>query len=100
MSSERIHLVHRVANSRSEYAEPRLSITPLSDPAQILRRIPAQAISPALLELLDVMSGPILLFENNPAGECRETAPAMPLLCAAAPGQTIPSSSFIWLKTA
>ena len=46
-----------------------LSITPLSDPAEILRRMPAQALSPALLELLDLMSSPIQFFEYAPAGE-------------------------------
>jgi hypothetical protein len=85
MSSTRIHLVDRgTANGRSEDTLPLLSTTPLSDPAQILRRIPAQAISPELLDLLDVMSGPILLFENSPAGECRETAPAKSVLGATA----------------
>ena len=85
MSSKRIHLVHReAANDRSEYAEPRLSTTPLSDPVQILRRIPAQAISPALLELLDFRSGPIQLIESSPVGECRKAAPAQPVLCTAA----------------
>jgi len=46
--------------------------------------MPAQAISPALLGLLDVMSSPILLIENSPAGELREVAPVMPALAAAA----------------
>ena len=85
MSSTRIHLVHReTANSRSKDTEPRLSTTSLSDPARILRQMPAQAISPALLGLLDVMSSPILLIENSPAGELREVAPVMPALAAAA----------------
>jgi len=48
---------------------PRLSSTPLSDPAEILRRMPAQARSPALLELLDLLSSPILLIDGSPAGE-------------------------------
>ena len=85
MSSTRIHLVHRGgANGRSENTEPRLSTTPLSDPAQILRQMPAQAISPALLGMLDLMSSPVLLIENSPMGELRETAPAKQVLLAAA----------------
>jgi hypothetical protein len=57
---------------------PRLSNTPLSDPADILPRLPAQALSPALLELLDLISGPILLIQDDPAGEVGETAPVLP----------------------
>ena len=64
--------------SKSAVAGLRLSTTPLSDPAQILRRMPTQAISPALLELLDVMSSPILLIGHSPAGELREMPPAAP----------------------
>ena len=85
MSSTRIHLVHRgAANRRSEDTEPRLSTTPLSDPAQILRQMPAQAMSPALLGMLDLMSSPILLIHDSPVGELRETAPAKQALLAAA----------------
>ena len=85
MSSTRIHLVHQaVANGASEETVSRLSTTPLSDPAQILRRMPTQAITPALLELLDLMASPILLIENSPAGELREMAPATPALLLAA----------------
>jgi len=58
--------------------EPRLSLNPLSSPADILRLMPSRALSPALLELLDLMSGPILLIHDTPAGETREMAPAMP----------------------
>lgn len=58
-------------------SEPRLSGNPLSTPADILRQMPAQALSPALLQLLDVMSGPFLLIHDSPAGETRETAPVM-----------------------
>ena len=58
--------------------EPRLSLNPLSAPADILRQMPSQALSPALLQLLDLMSGPILLIHDTPAGEVREMAPAMP----------------------
>jgi len=62
----------------------RFSVTPLSDPADILQRMPAQAISPALLELLDLMASPILLIKHSPAGELREMAPARPALAMAA----------------
>jgi len=62
----------------------RLSTTPLSDPAEILRRMPAQALSPALLELLDWMSSSILLTEYSPAEELREIATARPALKEAA----------------
>jgi hypothetical protein len=57
---------------------------PLSDPAEILLRMPAQAISPALLELLDVLSSPILLTTHSPAGELRERTPARAALSMAA----------------
>jgi len=67
-----------------EAAALRLSTTPLSEPAQILRRMPAQAITPALLDLLDLMSGPILLIADGPAGELRETALVRPMLAKAA----------------
>jgi len=69
-------LVRAGRHARFEDAEPRLSNAPLSDPADILRRMPAQALSPALLVLLDVMASPILLIKNNPAGEFREIAAA------------------------
>ena len=76
MRSPRIHLAHRgAARTNTKNTEPRLSNTPLSDPAEILRQMPAQAISPALLELLDLMSSPILLITQSPAGELREMAP-------------------------
>jgi hypothetical protein len=57
---------------------PRFSTTPLSAPADILLQMPSQAVSPALLGLLDLMSGPILLLQDSPAGESRETTPARP----------------------
>ncbi len=60
-------------------SEPRLSVNPLSAPADILRQMPSQALSPALLQLLDLMSGPILLILDSPAGEERQIAPAMPV---------------------
>jgi hypothetical protein len=108
MSSAAIHLVHRNPTAKrqqrlpearrtapcnlvrpdrqpaSERAELRLSSTPLSDPVEIFRRIPAQAMRPALLELLDLMSSPILLIENCPAGEFREMEAATPVLVMAA----------------
>ncbi len=72
----RLHLVHRTkARVHIKDAEPLLSNTPLSDPAEILRQMPTQAKSPALLELLDLMSSPILLITQSPAGELREVAP-------------------------
>jgi hypothetical protein len=45
--------------------------------------MPAQALTPALLGLLDLMSSPILLFENSPAGELRDIAPVTPAQAAA-----------------
>ena len=84
MRSARIHLVHRgIPRGNTKDTEPRLSNTPLSDPAEVLRRMPAQAISPALLELLDVMSSPILLITQSPAGELGEMVPAKLVLAAA-----------------
>ena len=82
--SARIHLAHRgVARANTRETEPRMSNTPLSDPTEVLRRMPAQAISPVLLELLDLMSSPILLITQSPAGELREMAPAKLVLAAA-----------------
>ena len=75
------HTGHR---PQPEDAALRLSTTPLSDPAEILRRMPAQALSPALLELLDRMSSLILLTEYSPAEELREIATARPALKEAA----------------
>jgi len=62
----------------------RLSITPLSDSARILRRMATQAITPALLDLLDILSSPILLIEDRPAGELRLMPPARLVLVEAA----------------
>ena len=108
MSSTAIHIVHRNPTAKrrqrlpeaqrsapcilvrpdrqpdSEEVELRLSSTPLSDPIEIFRRLPAQAIRPALLELLDVMSSPILLLENSPAGDVREVPAARPAVALAA----------------
>jgi hypothetical protein len=108
MSTAAIHLVHRnpTAKRRQKLLEagrtapcslvrqdrrndseddgPRLSTTPLSDPVEIFRKIPAQAITPALLEILDLLSSPILLIENSPAGELREAAATQPVLAMAA----------------
>ena len=57
---------------KSKDSELRLSKAPLQDPAAILLQMPTQAISPALLELLDLLSSPILLLNERPAGELRE----------------------------
>jgi hypothetical protein len=46
--------------------------------------MPAQALSPALLELLDRMSSSILLTEYSPAEELREIPTARPALKEAA----------------
>ena len=72
----------RAVNSRK--AEPQLSTTPQSDPVEILRLMPAQVVTPALLELLDLLSSPILLIENSPTGELREMVEARPALAIAA----------------
>jgi len=61
-----------------------LSAAPLSDRTEILRRIPTKAISPALNDLLDMLSSPVLLVENSPAGELREMRPAKRTLKEAA----------------
>jgi hypothetical protein len=63
---------------------PRLSDTPLSDPANILTKMPARALSPALFRLLDLMSGPILLIQDSPAREPRRTVLPKAALPAAA----------------
>ncbi len=78
------NLVRRVRRSDSQDAGLRLSTTPLSDPLKILRQMPAQAITPALLELLDLLSSPILLIENSPTGEWGEAAALRPVLAMAA----------------
>ena len=70
--------------AKSKDDTPRLSTAPLSEPADILRRMPTQAISPALLELLEIMSSPMLLTANSPAGELIEMLPAKPVLREAA----------------
>jgi len=46
--------------------------------------MPTQAISPALIELLDMLSSPILLIECSPAGELIEMPPRRPALAEAA----------------
>lgn len=108
MSAAAIHLVHRNPTTKrplrlpgaqpnapcnlvrparrydSENAGLRLSPIPLSDPVEILRQMPAQALTPALLELLDLMSSPILLVENSPTGEWREAAALRPVLAMVA----------------
>ena len=60
------------------------STTPRSGPAKTLRRLPTQAITPALLGLLDIMSSPLLLIEERPAGELVEMPPVEPWLPEAA----------------
>jgi len=70
----RLAEAHRPADT--EGSDIKFSDTPLSDPAEILRRMPAQAIGPALLQLLDLMSSPILLIENSPTEELREIVPS------------------------
>ncbi|HKE27622.1 MAG TPA: hypothetical protein VKB88_34945 [Bryobacteraceae bacterium] len=96
MSAAAIQLVHRnpTAKRRRRPPEPRrvvacntalqLSTTPLSDPVEILRQMPAQAVTPALLEMLDLLSSPFLLIENSPTGELREAAAAGLMLAMAA----------------
>ena len=66
--------------AKPEGDAPRLSTTPLSEPADILRRMPTQALSPALCELLEIMSSPMLLIANSPAGNLIEMLPAEPVL--------------------
>ena len=61
----------------------RLAATPLSDPAETFRRMPANVASPALFELIELISSPILLVEDGPIGEIREM-PAWPAVPAAA----------------
>src|SRR5215472_2722237 len=68
-------LVRADRQANFEDTEPKLSTTPLSDPFEILRRMPAQALSPALLELLDLLASPILLVTNSPTGELEEMTP-------------------------
>ena len=57
---------------------------PLTDTTDILRRMPTQAITPALVELIDMLSCPILLMEETPRGEVIEMRPARPALAEAA----------------
>ena len=70
--------------ANSEGAAPQLSTTPPSEPADILRRMPTQALSPALFEVVEIMSSPMLLTANSPAGELIEMLPAKPVLREAA----------------
>ena len=72
----------RRANSEGD--APRLSTAPLSEPADILRRMPTEAISTSLFELLEIISSPMLLIANSPAGELIEMLPAKPVLREAA----------------
>src|SRR4051812_26894576 len=77
-------LVRQDRRNDSEDARPRLSTTPLSDPVEIFRKLPAQAMTPVLLEFLELLSSPILLVENSPAGELSEDAATEPELAMAA----------------
>ena len=70
--------------AKSKDDTPRRSTAPLSEPADILRRMPTQAIWPALFEPLEIMSSPMLLIANSPAGELIEMLPAKPVLREAA----------------
>jgi len=69
---------------RSEQNGLRHSGTPLTDTTEILRRMPTQAITPELVELIDMLSVPILLMEETPRGEVVEMRPARPALAEAA----------------
>jgi hypothetical protein len=62
----------------SEDAEPRFASIVLSDTAEILKRMPAQAATPAMVELLEVLSSPILLITDSPKGQFRETPREVP----------------------
>jgi len=46
--------------------------------------MPTEAISTALFELLEIISSPMLLIANSPAGELIEMLPAKPVLREAA----------------
>ena len=69
---------------RSEQSGRRHSGTPLTDTNEILRRMPTQAITPELVELIDMLSVPILLMEETPRGDVVEMRPARPALAEAA----------------
>ena len=108
MSSSKLHLVHRnlrtkrsktpdepppaapgrlpraARKTEPEDTDPRLSTNPLAHPIGILLRMPDLAVSPALLELIDVMSSPIHLIENGPVGNLREMVAPRPSLAMAA----------------
>jgi len=109
MSSAKIHLVHRNPATKrsqtppeepppaapgrfrradqraaSEDTDLQFSTSPLSRPAEILRRMPGRAISPALLGLIEAMSSPVLLTEKETAGDLREIAAARTRLAMAA----------------
>jgi len=67
----------------SEETDLRFSGSPLGAPVEILRRMPARTVSPALLGLIELMSRPILL-ENGRPGDLRQMPAAMPPLAMAA----------------
>ena len=67
-----------------EETDLRLSDRPLSHPLEIVRRMPCQAISPALFGLIELLSSPILLIENGSTQDWQEMAAAGPVLAMAA----------------
>jgi len=69
---------------RSKQNGLRHSGRPLTDTAEILRRMPTQAITPALVELIDLLSVPILLIEETPRAEVIKMPPAKQGLAEAA----------------
>ena len=69
---------------RSEQNGLRRSGTPLTDTTEILRRMPTQAITPALVELIDLLSVPILLMEGTAGAEVIDMPPAKQGLAEAA----------------
>ena len=69
---------------RSKQNGLRHSGRPLTDTAEILRRMPTEAITPALVELIDLLSVPILLIEETPRAEVIKMPPAKQGLAEAA----------------
>ena len=57
--------------------------SPLSDPTEILTKMPTQAVSPALLDLLELLSSSLFLTQTSPAGELIEMPAGTALLEAA-----------------
>ena len=69
---------------RSKQNGLRLPGTPVTGTTEILRQMPTQAITPALVELIDMLSGPILLMEETPRAEVIKMPPAKQGLAEAA----------------